>query len=299
MIIYPILIPLVFAIITGLFWENQRVKRALSIISTGLLMIVNINIFFVVYREGIQVVQVGDWPAPFGISLVVDLFSAIMLLTTSIVAFLLAFYSVDGIDLARRKYGYFPLFQFLLVGVNGALCTGDLFNLYVWFEVMLMSSFVLIALGGERTQIEGAIKYAGLKYIMSMVRTAVEDTGITAVLHLDHGQNLEVIKSCIDNGFTSVMIDASHLLFEGNLQETREVVEIAHAKGVSVEAELGRLKGVEDIISVSERDAILIDPDEAKRFVGETGIDSLAPAIGTSHGAFKFKGEAKDRKSVV
>jgi len=167
MIIYPILIPLVFAIITVLFWENQRVKRALSIISTGLLMIVNINIFFVVYREGIQVVQVGDWPAPFGISLVVDLFSAIMLLTTSIVAFLLAFYSVDGIDLARRKYGYFPLFQFLLVGVNGALCTGDLFNLYVWFEVMLMSSFVLIALGGERTQIEGAIKYVILNLLAS------------------------------------------------------------------------------------------------------------------------------------
>lgn len=167
MIIYPILVPLIFAIITVLFWENQRVKRALSILSTGLLMIVNINIFFLVYREGIQVVQVGDWPAPFGISLVVDLFSAIMLLTTSIVAFLLAIYSFSGIDLARRKYGYFPLFQFLLMGVNGSLCTGDLFNLYVWFEVMLMSSFVLIALGGERSQIEGAIKYVILNLLAS------------------------------------------------------------------------------------------------------------------------------------
>jgi len=140
---------------------------------------------------------------------------------------------------------------------------------------------------------EGAIKYAGLRYIVNMVRTAVEDTGITATLHLDHGQNLDVIKNCIDSGFTSVMIDASHLPFEDNLRETRKVVEIAHAKGISVEAELGRLKGVEDIISVSERDAILIDPDEAKKFVAETGVDSLAPAIGTSHGAFKFKGEAK------
>lgn len=167
MIIYPVLIPLIFAIVTVLFWENQRVKRALSILSTGLLMIVNINIFFLVYREGIQVVQVGDWPAPFGISLVVDLFSAIMLLTTSIVAFLLAIYSISGIDLARRKFGYFPLFQFLLMGVNGSLCTGDLFNLYVWFEVMLMSSFVLIALGGERTQIEGAVKYVILNLLAS------------------------------------------------------------------------------------------------------------------------------------
>lgn len=140
---------------------------------------------------------------------------------------------------------------------------------------------------------EGAIKYAGLKYIIAMVRTAVEDAGITAALHLDHGQNIELIKSCIESGFTSVMIDASHQPFEGNLKETKKVVEIAHARGVSVEAELGRLKGVEDIISVSERDAILVDPDEAKRFVVETGIDSLAPAIGTSHGAFKFKGEAK------
>ncbi len=167
MIIYPILIPLVFAIMIVLFWENQQVKRVLSVLSTALLMIVNINIFLLVYREGIQVVQVGDWPAPFGISLVVDLFSAILLLTTSLVAFLLAIYSFSGIDLARKKFGYFPLFQFLLMGVNGSLCTGDLFNLYVWFEVMLMSSFVLIALGGERSQIEGAVKYVILNLLAS------------------------------------------------------------------------------------------------------------------------------------
>ncbi len=169
MIIYPILIPLVFAIMIVLFWENQQVKRVLSILSTALLMIVNINIFLLVYREGIQVVQVGDWPAPFGISLVVDLFSAILLLTTSLVAFLLAIYSFSGIDLARKKFGYFPLFQFLLMGVNGSLCTGDLFNLYVWFEVMLMSSFVLIALGGERSQIEGAVKYVILNLLASIL----------------------------------------------------------------------------------------------------------------------------------
>jgi len=167
MIIYPILIPLLFGILSVLFWENQRVKRILSIFGTSILMIVNINIFLLVNRAGIQVMQVGNWPAPFGISLVVDLFSAIMLLTTSVVAFLLSIYSVSGIDLARRKYGYFPLFHFLLMGVNGSLVTGDLFNLYVWFEVMLMSSFVLIALGGERTQIEGAVKYVILNLLAS------------------------------------------------------------------------------------------------------------------------------------
>lgn len=152
--------------------------------------------------------------------------------------------------------------------------------------VMEKSAPVFIAVS------EGAIKYAGLKYIVNMVKTAIEDSEIRAALHLDHGKNLEIIKTCIDNGFTSVMIDASHLPFESNLRETKKVVEIAHARGVSVEAELGRLRGVEDLISVDERDAILIDPYEAKKFVEDSGIDSLAPAIGTSHGAFKFKGEA-------
>ena len=153
MIVLPILIPLFFAIISVFFWENQLVKRFISIISTAILTIVSLIIFLDVYNYGIHVIQVGNWPAPFGISLVVDLFSAIMLMTTSSVAFIISLYSIKGIDLERRKYGFFPLFQFLLMGLNGSLITGDLFNLYVWFEVMLMSSFVLIALGGERDQI--------------------------------------------------------------------------------------------------------------------------------------------------
>jgi multicomponent Na+:H+ antiporter subunit D len=167
MIVLPILIPLVFAIISVFFWENQLAKRIISILSSAILVAIDIIIFINVYNNGIQVVQIGNWPAPFGISLVVDLFSAIMLLTTATVAFILSIYSIKGIDLARRKYGYFPLFQFLLMGVNGSLITGDLFNLYVWFEVMLMSSFVLIALGGERSQIEGAVKYVILNLLSS------------------------------------------------------------------------------------------------------------------------------------
>lgn len=169
MIVFPFLIPFAFAILSVFLWEYQLLKRVLAILGTGLLVITNIIIFFTVQREGIQVLQVGNWPAPYGISLVVDLFSAIMLLTTSIVAFLLAIYSWKGIDTQRRKFGYFPLFQFLLMGVNGSLCTGDLFNLYVWFEVMLMSSFVLIALGGERSQIEGGIKYVILNLLASIL----------------------------------------------------------------------------------------------------------------------------------
>jgi len=140
---------------------------------------------------------------------------------------------------------------------------------------------------------EGAIQYAGFDYIVAMVRTAAELAPIPMVLHLDHGRDLEIIGRCIQGGFTSVMIDASHLPLEENIKETKRVVAMAHAEGVSVEAELGRLRGVEDLVSVHEREATLTDPEEASRFVEETGVDSLAPAIGTSHGAFKFKGEAK------
>jgi len=139
---------------------------------------------------------------------------------------------------------------------------------------------------------EGAIKYAGIEYLVTMLKTCANMVNIPIALHLDHGRDLEVIKACIDKGYTSIMIDASHLPLEENIKETKKVVDLAHPKGISVEAELGRLKGIEDTISVEERDAILIDPEEAKRFVEATQVDSLAPAIGTSHGAFKFKGEA-------
>jgi len=139
---------------------------------------------------------------------------------------------------------------------------------------------------------EGAIKYAGIEYLVTMLKTCANMVDIPIALHLDHGRDLEVIKACIDKGYTSIMIDASHLPLEENIKETKTVVDLAHPKGISVEAELGRLKGIEDTISVEERDAILIDPEEAKRFVEATQVDSLAPAIGTSHGAFKFKGAA-------
>jgi fructose-bisphosphate aldolase class II len=126
-----------------------------------------------------------------------------------------------------------------------------------------------------------------------MVRTASEQTFIPISLHLDHGTNLEVIRSCIENGFTSVMMDGSHLEFEENVGITKKVVEMAKGRGVSVEAELGRLKGVEEKVSVSEKEAFLTDPQAAEGFVKRTEVDALAVAIGTSHGAYKFKGEAR------
>jgi len=135
----------------------------------------------------------------------------------------------------------------------------------------------------------GARKYAKHVYLMKLIEAAEIDTGLPIAVHLDHGDSFEICKSCIDGGFTSVMIDASHHSFEENIEITRKVVEYAHDKGVTVEAELGRLAGVEDAVNVSEEDAAFTRPDEVEEFVSRTGVDSLAIAIGTSHGAYKFK----------
>lgn len=135
----------------------------------------------------------------------------------------------------------------------------------------------------------GARKYASHTYLMKLVEAAVIETGLPICLHLDHGDSFELCKSCVDGGFTSVMIDGSHLSFEENIALTRQVVEYAHAHGVVVEGELGRLAGVEDAVNVSEEDSSYTRPEEVEEFVSRTGVDSLAIAIGTSHGAYKFK----------
>ena len=139
---------------------------------------------------------------------------------------------------------------------------------------------------------EGARNYAGQEYIVGLVKTALQDyPEIPTALHLDHGSSYEICKACIDGGFTSVMYDGSKHSFEENVKVTKQIVEYAHDKGVVVEAELGRLAGVEDLVSVDAKDAIFTDPEEAAEFVELTGCDSLAIAIGTSHGAYKFKGD--------
>lgn len=138
----------------------------------------------------------------------------------------------------------------------------------------------------------GARKYAGQTYIMKLVEAAlIEDPAVPVVVHLDHGPSFEMCKDCIDGGFTSVMIDGSHLPYEENIALTRQVADYAHPRGVWVEAELGKLAGVEEHVSSAEH--VYTDPDQAVDFVQRTGCDSLAVAIGTSHGAYKFKGEAK------
>ena len=145
----------------------------------------------------------------------------------------------------------------------------------------------------------GARKYAKHTYLVHLVQAAIEDSGLPIALHLDHGDSFELCKSCIDGGFTSVMIDASHHSFEDNIALTKQVVEYAHDHGVTVEAELGRLAGVEDDVNVSEADSSYTRPEEVEEFVSRTGVDSLAIAIGTSHGAYKFKGEPKLRFDIL
>ena len=135
----------------------------------------------------------------------------------------------------------------------------------------------------------GARKYASHDYLVAMVKAAAEETGLPIALHLDHGPDFETCKSCIDGGFTSVMIDGSSLPYEENIALTKKVVEYAHAHGVTVEGELGTLAGVEDDVNVSAEDASYTKPEQVEDFVTRTGVDSLAIAIGTSHGAYKFK----------
>ena len=145
-----------------------------------------------------------------------------------------------------------------------------------------------------------AIKYARINYLMKMVKAAEEEhPEIPFAIHLDHGPDFETCKMCIDNGFTSVMFDGSKYDFEENIRLTKEVVDYAHAHGVVVEAELGKLAGIEDDVNVAADDAMYTDPAQAEEFVKRTGCDSLAIAIGTSHGAYKFKGEAKLRFDIL
>ncbi len=145
----------------------------------------------------------------------------------------------------------------------------------------------------------GARKYAKSEYLKALARAAELDSKIEFALHLDHGADFEICKACIDDGFTSVMIDGSRFSFEDNIAVTKKVCEYAHERGITVEGELGKLAGVEDDVKVSAEDALYTDPNEVEEFVTRTGVDSLAIAIGTSHGAYKFKSEPKLRFDIL
>jgi multicomponent Na+:H+ antiporter subunit D len=167
LILLPVLIPLLTAILTLLLWKFRRIQRIVSLLGSLMLFGIALWMLFDIQKKGIQVAQIGNWPAPYGITLAADLFGAIMVVLAATIGLSTMIYSLVDIDEQRERLGYYPLSHFLIMGVCGAFLTGDLFNLYVWFEVMLMSSFVLMALGGERGQMEGAIKYVTLNLLSS------------------------------------------------------------------------------------------------------------------------------------
>jgi multicomponent Na+:H+ antiporter subunit D len=158
---------LLTAVACLLLWQRRHWQQAVSVVGAAALLVVSVALLAAVSNQGIQVVQPGNWPAPFGISIVADLFSAIMVTVTGVIGLAVVVYSLYGIDESRQSFGFFPLLHILLLGVSGAFLTGDIFNMYVWFEVMLIASFVLVALGGEKPQLEGAIKYVTLNLISS------------------------------------------------------------------------------------------------------------------------------------
>ena len=167
LLVLPILVPFLTAAICLAVWRSRRMQRALGVAGTLVLMGAGIALLWDVRANGIRVVQAAGWPAPFGITLVADLFSAIMVAVASVMGAAVMVYSTATVDARRESFGYYPLYHVLLMGVCGAFLTGDIFNLYVWFEVMLIASFVLMALGGEQGQIEGGLKYVTLNLISS------------------------------------------------------------------------------------------------------------------------------------
>jgi multicomponent Na+:H+ antiporter subunit D len=185
-LVLPILIPLAGAALSLIAWRSRQLHRAVAVVSAGGQLVASIVLLRNVLQDGIQVTSLGSWPAPFGIVFVADIFSAVMVCVAALTGFAVMLYSLTAIDRRREAYGYYPLASLLLMGVCGAFLTGDIFNLYVWFEVMLISSFVLLALGGERPQFESAMKYVTLNLISSAIFLAAVGLlyGLTGTLNM-------------------------------------------------------------------------------------------------------------------
>lgn len=187
-LILPILVPLVTAVAALLAWRWRRVQRLVSLLGATALLTVSLGLLRSVSVHGIQVMQMGSWRAPFGITFAADLLGAIMIVMAGLMGFAVMVYSLASVDARREAFGYHPLYHILLMGVCGAFLTGDIFNLYVWFEVMLIASFVLLALGGERAQMEGALKYVTLNLVSSAIFLSAIGIlyGVAGTLNMAH-----------------------------------------------------------------------------------------------------------------
>lgn len=197
-IIYPILYQAITAILLMFFWRNPKTQRLLSILSSSFGLVLAVSLFVFIWQNGTTALQAGNWAAPFGITMVADTFSASLVVLTHIVALAASIYSSEKVISSRIKFGYFPIFHLLIMGLTGAFLTGDIFNLYVWFEIIIISSFVLLTLGGRHHQIEGAVKYFTLNMLASIIfLTAIALLyGITGSLNM---AELSVIIPQIEN----------------------------------------------------------------------------------------------------
>lgn len=168
-IVLPLLMHMATAILLLALWGKVAIQQMVTVVANIAILIVSILLFIAIWDNGIMTMQSGNWPAPFGITFVADVFSTTMVLFSAISALAVCIYSLKGVNKSRMKYGYFPIFHFLFMGLNGAFLTGDIFNLYVWFEVVIISSFVLLTLGGRKPQMESAIKYVAMNMLASVV----------------------------------------------------------------------------------------------------------------------------------
>lgn len=208
-ITYPLICHMFFSILLMFFWQNIKIQKTLSVVGNIIALVIAVFIFITIYDKGTLVVNAGNWPAPFGIVFVGDMFSATLLLLTAISGLAVSIFSIVSVIRARLRFGFLSVYHFLLLGLNGAFLTGDVFNLYVWFEIIIISSFVLISIGGEKNQLEGAVKYFTLNFFGSLIFLTALGTiyGLTGTL------NMADIAIKIQNVNNRVLIDVCAVLF--------------------------------------------------------------------------------------
>ncbi|MGM0479715.1 MAG: proton-conducting transporter membrane subunit [Bacteroidota bacterium] len=207
--IFPILGQAIVAVILLFFWRKPDWQRVLSIFGSSVNLFIAAALFYYVYQEGTQITQLGNWEAPFGITMVADLLAVSLVLLTNIVGFVLSIYSNANMVSARVKFGYYAMFHFLIMGLCGAFLTGDIFNLYVWFEVIIISSFVLLTIGGRKIQIEGAVKY----FTLNMLSSIVFLTGIAMLYGVTGTLNMAELGRVIPTIENTGIVDTISLIF--------------------------------------------------------------------------------------
>lgn len=209
LIVWPVLFQFIIAVVLLFLWRNVPAQRIVSIVGSIVALVLSAVLFAFTLREGIGVVQAGNWPAPFGISFVSDTLSSSLVLLTSLAGLAVTLFSAGSVTGPRLKFGYFPVFHILLMGLSGAFLTGDLFNLYVWFEVIIICSFVLITLGTERKQLEGAVKY----FTLNMLASIIFLTAIAIIYGLTGSLNLADISLQIEKIENKFLVEIAAVLF--------------------------------------------------------------------------------------